>query len=325
MPPSVPVPPVSRMDAVMSLSSSSRTGGRATAPGGPVDPRSRSGLAGSTFLTPRDERNVTRERTRLADRALRGAPDPSAGRGLPDARVGQRGRRRTPGDLVAGQPDRQRPAVENLGAHTWSASSPRTTVPPTRRRFLAKLESRPNLLRFSLKELKTGGRKLSSELNADGSPVISAEGRRLLEDLVPRLQPGHPDLPELHRAGALVPRRRTRPRSETLGTHRISPPNDPSTVWAAAMGRGVHGPVSAVDIDRRKLRCRRDCFWTRWRSGHPHLRFTRTPTRQPKPTTTPATPKACPRRPAVSTSPPPRASMRVIVISPTCWTSRAWS
>ena len=37
-------------------------------------------------------------------RAVRGAPQPSAGRGVPDARVAERGRRRRPGGLAAAQP-----------------------------------------------------------------------------------------------------------------------------------------------------------------------------------------------------------------------------
>ena len=53
--------------------------------------------------------------TRVAGRPLRGAPLPPAGRGLPDARLAERGRRRRAGGLAAAQPRRRRARSTNLG------------------------------------------------------------------------------------------------------------------------------------------------------------------------------------------------------------------
>ena len=50
----------------------------------------------------------------MAGGAVRGAPDPPAGGGLPDARLAERGGRRRPGSLAAAQPLRHG-GVENLG------------------------------------------------------------------------------------------------------------------------------------------------------------------------------------------------------------------
>ncbi len=50
---------------------------------------------------------MTDGRTRLAGGAVRGAPDPSAGGGLPDARLAERGGRRRPGSLAPAQPRRR--------------------------------------------------------------------------------------------------------------------------------------------------------------------------------------------------------------------------
>src|SRR5687768_9179775 len=52
---------------------------------------------------PRRE-DVTDGRARLAGGPVRGEPDPPAGGGLPDARLGERGRRRRPGGLAAAEP-----------------------------------------------------------------------------------------------------------------------------------------------------------------------------------------------------------------------------
>ena len=56
---------------------------------------------------PTRRRNVTDGRARMAGRALRGAPDPPAGGGLPDARLAERGRRRRAGSLATTQPLRR--------------------------------------------------------------------------------------------------------------------------------------------------------------------------------------------------------------------------
>ena len=52
-------------------------------------------------------RNVTDGRARPPDRAIRGAEDPAARRGVPDARLAERGRRRRPGGVAAAAPHRR--------------------------------------------------------------------------------------------------------------------------------------------------------------------------------------------------------------------------
>src|SRR5215208_1242342 len=53
-------------------------------------------------------RDVTGGRARTSGPAVRGQPDPPAGGGLPDARLGERGRRRRAGVVASAEPLRNR-------------------------------------------------------------------------------------------------------------------------------------------------------------------------------------------------------------------------
>src|SRR4051794_2784037 len=67
-------------------------------------------LRGVRFVKAHDEArptDVTDDRTRVAGRPIRSQPDAPSRRGLPDARLGERGRRRRTGGLAAPQPRRQ--------------------------------------------------------------------------------------------------------------------------------------------------------------------------------------------------------------------------
>src|SRR6266511_510027 len=81
-----------------------------------------------TAMTDRDEGNVTGGRGRLAGGAVPGPPQPSAGGGLPDARLSQRGRRRRAGCLAPAQPRRhqQRPEPRRLADDMVELHPPRT-------------------------------------------------------------------------------------------------------------------------------------------------------------------------------------------------------